>query len=759
MIQLPKWLLLEKYPAFYDVESATAIEQTARLYGVMRDLISDYNSFIEKIEKSIIDFETGTDKDLEEFKVAIRQEFQDFIDNIHLRYLEQDNKLNKAVRFMTDNIQDSIITIIDDMKNSGELSDVIMTAFDNLNTRLTQEIENINTQISQEIEARKQAINEEASARKQAIQEEASARKQAIQEEAEAREVAIQEEAEAREVAIQEEANTRETQIKNLPFNNTDTFKENYKEMSAKCVASYLSRLHFCNSVVGSIKDTTPKPVICVYDNEDGHYLGLLGSRTFKYMDTQVINGVEYSVMYANCGAFVSLITKGIEFDDSPYHYAFTLGREDITDDQKKIMREKALERGGTTEEYSWTFDHMNNGAARYSSYIMDRTGNTLKQISEKTSNGELTIDPDVIATLETGDIIYNGNTSKDDSGSYNGIVHIAYYVKDLEDLNKYGDGVTFKPYNDDSHIEYGYVVECVDSSDDDNNYTDCIRIRTLYERMNVVEADGSRVFVSKPQTSVLQSNKLLKLLLNIEKNYDLIEFFDNNFHLRNKMGEIDVTYGDLIFNSIGAKGSQYRVEGNDAFPTDLNLMDKVGVWVSYHLGSTFTNIPPECENNFFTLINLVNRGSYNLRYQIFITAPQTASSKPKIYIRNKGFSQNAEVWTEWLRLDNQRSSHAITTENITVSLGRCLYTESTGTVHFQIAGTLNEAFEHNTLLKLGTVDANIKPKYITAISGYCEGNSIAGYINASGEIYVANMTGSEIPNSTNLRVVGNYVI
>lgn len=41
---MPNWCITDKHPAFYDTESATAIEQTAKLYGAMQNLIDTFNN-------------------------------------------------------------------------------------------------------------------------------------------------------------------------------------------------------------------------------------------------------------------------------------------------------------------------------------------------------------------------------------------------------------------------------------------------------------------------------------------------------------------------------------------------------------------------------------------------------------------------------------------------------------------------------------------------------------------------------------------
>lgn len=91
--RLPAWCIINKFPAFYDIESATAIEQTARIYGKMNELVDSYNSFAEKITNTINGFIGETEDEYAAFKVAIRQEFQDFIDTIDLKILAIENDI------------------------------------------------------------------------------------------------------------------------------------------------------------------------------------------------------------------------------------------------------------------------------------------------------------------------------------------------------------------------------------------------------------------------------------------------------------------------------------------------------------------------------------------------------------------------------------------------------------------------------------------------------------------------------------------
>lgn len=131
---LPHWVITDKFPAFYDSESATAIEQTARLYKAMQELISEYNSFVDSINQHISDFEKSTKKDYEIFTTAIRQEFQDFIDVVELKIMSQDKKIADAISYMKTNLEITITKLVKEMKDNGELTQDLLDAFNELET-------------------------------------------------------------------------------------------------------------------------------------------------------------------------------------------------------------------------------------------------------------------------------------------------------------------------------------------------------------------------------------------------------------------------------------------------------------------------------------------------------------------------------------------------------------------------------------------------------------------------------------------------
>lgn len=126
---LPKWVLNSNNPAFYDTESATAIEMVAKLYGSMNTLIDDYNKFVDNTNQIITDFNESTTKDIELFKVAMRQEFQDFINVVELKLQSQDKEIEYAVSYMKTNLTATLNSVLAEMKSNGEFSKEVLKVY------------------------------------------------------------------------------------------------------------------------------------------------------------------------------------------------------------------------------------------------------------------------------------------------------------------------------------------------------------------------------------------------------------------------------------------------------------------------------------------------------------------------------------------------------------------------------------------------------------------------------------------------------
>jgi predicted nucleic acid-binding Zn-ribbon protein len=125
---LPKWVLTNKFPSVYDSEAKTVLEQTARIYGAMNDLITEYNAFADRTNQLITEFTAAATQNQEQFEIALRQEFQDFIDVIEINVQQQQAQIDGAVSYMRDNIISTTSKIINDSIRKGEI--VINTVYD-----------------------------------------------------------------------------------------------------------------------------------------------------------------------------------------------------------------------------------------------------------------------------------------------------------------------------------------------------------------------------------------------------------------------------------------------------------------------------------------------------------------------------------------------------------------------------------------------------------------------------------------------------
>ena len=105
---LPPWAETGLQPAFYDVESGTVLQQTARMYDKVNQLTRLFNEFSESVTNEVNSFE---------------QNVNDIVDE----YIEKFNQLHDYVYDYFDNldVQEEINNKLDAMAEDGTLSDII----------------------------------------------------------------------------------------------------------------------------------------------------------------------------------------------------------------------------------------------------------------------------------------------------------------------------------------------------------------------------------------------------------------------------------------------------------------------------------------------------------------------------------------------------------------------------------------------------------------------------------------------------------
>lgn len=134
---LPRWVLTNPLPAFYEIESTTSVQMTAKLYKYIQGFTDDYNKFAEEINKAISDHINEVNADQECFEAKITKIIHDYIITIDSKIEHQDREIQEAIVYIKDNLEASIVTVINEMKENGELSEEIIKVFDNLAERVT----------------------------------------------------------------------------------------------------------------------------------------------------------------------------------------------------------------------------------------------------------------------------------------------------------------------------------------------------------------------------------------------------------------------------------------------------------------------------------------------------------------------------------------------------------------------------------------------------------------------------------------------
>lgn len=134
---LPHWVLPDTLPSVYDSQSGTALEMVAKVYGAMRTLQEEYNSFADNVNNEITNFINSVNKDQEEFENKINKIMHDYIIKIDEKIKIQDKQIEDTIVYIKENISASVKTILAEMSKNGELSDVVIEALTNVENTLS----------------------------------------------------------------------------------------------------------------------------------------------------------------------------------------------------------------------------------------------------------------------------------------------------------------------------------------------------------------------------------------------------------------------------------------------------------------------------------------------------------------------------------------------------------------------------------------------------------------------------------------------
>ena len=136
IMQLPKWVMTSKFPAFYDSESLTATEQTARVYGKMNELIESWNQYVEDVNKQIKEFGESNDADYKCFTDTIIQTTTNYIQTIDFAVAAQNKEIKEIYARFSSDILAAVKGLLEEMKANGELEETVAEAVTGLTNRI-----------------------------------------------------------------------------------------------------------------------------------------------------------------------------------------------------------------------------------------------------------------------------------------------------------------------------------------------------------------------------------------------------------------------------------------------------------------------------------------------------------------------------------------------------------------------------------------------------------------------------------------------
>lgn len=138
---LPVWCITDKYPAFYDTESATAIEQTAKLYGAMRILQEEYNNMATNVNATITAFINDVNADQEEFENHINKIVHDYIAMIDEKIKLQDKRIEDTIIYIKEHITEVANNVIREKVEDGTIQ--VASVYNEQNKKLSLIITNV----------------------------------------------------------------------------------------------------------------------------------------------------------------------------------------------------------------------------------------------------------------------------------------------------------------------------------------------------------------------------------------------------------------------------------------------------------------------------------------------------------------------------------------------------------------------------------------------------------------------------------------
>ena len=175
LLKLPKWVLTNKFPAVNDCESLTVIEQTARIYGKVNELIESYNKYVENINKTISDFQVAKTEEVETFLHNLEILTNDYINTVDMKTAHQDRAIAEVYQKFSEDVLTTLKLKISEFKANGELDNAILETLDNVNEKINQfvlDCEEFKAEITADYNALKSDLRTDYEGKKTALDKE-----------------------------------------------------------------------------------------------------------------------------------------------------------------------------------------------------------------------------------------------------------------------------------------------------------------------------------------------------------------------------------------------------------------------------------------------------------------------------------------------------------------------------------------------------------------------------------------------------------
>lgn len=138
---LPPIALTNLQPAFYDVESVSAIEMVSKLYAYLQEMVNDYNAFVTEVNNEIENFESDINYNVEEFKSCVQNLMSEYIESIDIKIGLQDKEIADAIDYMKNNIVETASEIFEQAVISGTIRANLVNTYDSQTEELTIDLD------------------------------------------------------------------------------------------------------------------------------------------------------------------------------------------------------------------------------------------------------------------------------------------------------------------------------------------------------------------------------------------------------------------------------------------------------------------------------------------------------------------------------------------------------------------------------------------------------------------------------------------